>query len=439
MNNDPRILLSFEPVGRPIEQRLRATGDLLPRALDIESNGDEISRLLAEAAPSGFNIYDLRPYGRERTELIRGLPTDHELADHKTRRLYVVWPQELATRELWGNELHPDHLVSIRDAWTKNVPLHPVKIDVADDGAYYIEDGNHRVTVATERGIPVVAIFRRRRVSDGWQPQSHAHRINDRVADAIEARKPTGRPTPRPRSARQGGQYVANPAWATAAIADAQSMLETRIPLQWLPRLRDFHGAGQDGIVARLQEYGCGVYGCVYPTHDESVVMKLTTDDTEVQFASNYANALPRRICVEYHHIVRLARKHRDKYGEHNVHLLWRDSAEYVGRAGEVLGAKGVKLIEQQFHAAQQAYRAVGKGYSTPQIHAFVRAWLATCEAMARQTEVPALRELGDGMVETFADQRILFGDVHINNIGLVQDSWVITDPGNIAVIEDYD
>lgn len=435
MTNDPRVLLSFEPVGRPLEQRLRVTGELLPRPLDsIASDGDEMSLLMKEAAPSGFSIYDVRPYGREPTALIRGLPTDAELDDDRGRRLYLVWPQELASRPLWGNELHPDHLVSIRDAWTHGVALPPIVIDVTANGDYYIEDGNHRLTVATERGIPVVASFRR--AQPGWEPQRHAHRINTRVQGGAKPRQQYRATIRKP--ARHAG-FVSNPAWATAAIADAQAMLETRIPLQWLPRLRDFHSAGADGIVARLKEYGCGVYGCVYPTYDDSVVMKLTTDDTEVQFASNYANTLPRRICVEYHHIVRLARKHRDKYGEHNVHLLWRDSAESVGHAAEVLGARGVAIIEKQFEAAQQAYRAVGKGYSLPQIRAFVRAWLATCEAMARQTEVPALRELGDGLVETFADQRILFGDVHINNIGLVDGRWVITDPGNIAIIEDYD
>lgn len=241
-----------------------------------------------------------------------------------------------------------------------------------------------------------------------------------------------------PKVRNPASNYVPNPAWATDLIARAYTTLEETVPSEWLPRLKDMTASGPQSVSATLNEYGCGVYGCVYPTLSKDVVMKVTRDDTEADFALRYANALGRPICVSYHMVLKLSEQHEG----HDVHLLWRDSATKVGEVQRVLGDRAVELIDVQHLAAQHAYRGMLDGVSMEQTRRDVAAWLTTCEAMARQTEVVQLREFGDGLVEIFADQRIFFGDIHTGNLGIVMKAgrshWVITDPGNIAVIEDY-
>jgi hypothetical protein len=224
---------------------------------------------------------------------------------------------------------------------------------------------------------------------------------------------------------------VVNPPWVTDLIARTYETLADTIPAAWLPRLGDFRPAGGRVIAAEVREYGCGSYGCVFPTNDPKVVMKVTQDDTEVQFATTLANDLVMPICVHYHHAIELAATH---HGE-AVYFLWRQSAEEVGKLWQVLGAAAVGLVNQQHHAAQYAYEMISAG-EIDHMGPAIGQWLERCEAMARQTQVPALRSLGEGLVEVYRAQHVFFGDVHEGNLGLVEGRWVITDPGHVAVID---
>jgi len=242
---------------------------------------------------------------------------------------------------------------------------------------------------------------------------------------------------------------VDNPAWSSRVLAQIYEQLEDRagdVPPQWLPRLADVRAHGK-GISVHANEYGCGAYGCVYPTLDPHVVLKITADDTEAQFAAQIAPDLARPICVYYH---RVLEPHGavDQRGS-QVYLLWRESAEHVGEIGDVLGQKAQDLVDAQHVAATAAYSAVraierGSGKIRQRERDAVREalhrWIGTCEAMARQIEIPELRPLGEGFVEVYETQNVLFGDVHAGNLGLVRrpdgDRWVITDPGHIAVVD---
>jgi hypothetical protein len=243
-----------------------------------------------------------------------------------------------------------------------------------------------------------------------------------------------------------------NPPWATKIVADTYGSLRGQgIPARWMPRLQDMVPIGGDGVEASIREYGCGAYGCVYPTLDDKVVLKLTADDTEAEFAANLAPTLERPICVRYYTVSR-PEGAVDKKGS-QVYLLWRESADYVGKISEFLdettgdedkGDEAHDLISKQHQAAQLAYRAIngeiGGGRPHEVMRRSIAAWLETCEAMARQTKVPELRELGDGLVEVYRAQQIFFGDIHAGNLGLVHrpdgDHWVITDPGHVAVVD---
>ena len=250
-------------------------------------------------------------------------------------------------------------------------------------------------------------------------------------------------------------QLVRNPGWVTEIIASAYEMLEDTVEPQWLPRLDHVEGQGST-VSGRLQEYGCGAYGCVFPTLDPTVVMKVTTDDTEAEFAANLAATLERPICVNYHTVIGLNAVHDGR----KVYLLWRDSAEYVGKIVDVLDERGdgdlaESYISEQHMRAQLAFRSLAevqdaialrgrtprsasKKRSSSRLGLMAGSWSAKTWPSRRRSR--ELAELGRGLVHVFRHQGIFFGDIHAGNLGLVHrngDRWVITDPGHVAVVDE--
>lgn len=235
---------------------------------------------------------------------------------------------------------------------------------------------------------------------------------------------------------------VCNPPWVTRIIGDAYEAMREIVQSSWLPLLENVQSRGE-AIRAEVREYGCGHYGCVFPTGDPNVVLKVTTDETEAEFAAKYANGLEPMICVMYHQALKLPVKHEGR----DVYLLWRESAEYVGQIdtyidaerGSQAGDHAAFLMDAQHQAGQQAYAAVYRNESDAQKRVSLQAWAAACRRMASDPMVPELRPLGLGLVDNYHEQRILFGDVHLGNVGRVQRGdayhWVITDPGHIAVV----
>lgn len=238
---------------------------------------------------------------------------------------------------------------------------------------------------------------------------------------------------------------VPNPPWASAAIADAYESIQRKFHNQplYLPEFSAVWPSTEErgAITAIVQEYGCGVYGCVYPTLDPRTVIKVTTDDTEAQFAQKYANNLVKPICVHYRAAMPLGHKHDGR----EIYLLWRESAEHVGGIVEYISThRGLdeddiyEAIGVQHSAAQIAYGAFidAKGRWNRVLESAILRWLAGCEQMSR---IPELSTIGHGMVEVYAEQGILFGDIHDGNIGMVtregRPTWVITDPGHIGVV----
>lgn len=235
-------------------------------------------------------------------------------------------------------------------------------------------------------------------------------------------------------------------------LAGGFEALEDTIPAKWMPRLTDVKFQGQGRLSAAPKQYGCGAYGCVYPTLDPKVVLKITEDETEGDFAATIAGDIVRPICVKYHQVISIA----PEQTEHTTYLLWREAAEKVGDIVKTVAdhdeydrdhADAVEryakaLIDDQHKAAQLAYEAIEHAAPVATQKRMITAWLESCEKMARQIKVPELREIGDGLVEVYAANRVFFGDLHEGNFGLVSREdgphWVITDPGHVAVIS-YD
>jgi hypothetical protein len=237
-------------------------------------------------------------------------------------------------------------------------------------------------------------------------------------------------------------RFKANPTWATDALARSWELMADAVQPAWYPRLDSVKATSSDQITGEVHEFGCGKYGCVYPTHDPNIVVKVTTDSTEAEFAAHLSQDLVRPVCVAYHTVISLDRRYKNR----PVYLLWREAAYKVGRIDVVLGRQAENMVNVQHEAAKVAFKALNgvevdiRGHPHEVMRIALGNWLSTCEAMARQTKVPELRALGDGMVEVYGQQRIFFGDVHSGNLGIVHRSdgghWVITDPGHVAVVD---
>lgn len=235
---------------------------------------------------------------------------------------------------------------------------------------------------------------------------------------------------------RNGRSFVGNPAWATDALASSWDLMAEAVPAAWRPILESVKASPGNRLSGLVHEHGCGQYGCVFQTSDPEIVLKVTTDETEAEFAHQLSPTLTRPICVYYRSVISMNAEH----GGNRIFLLWRESAAEVGNIGHVLGRAANDLINTQHAAAQSAYNAVWNGQPPEVIQTEITAWLLACEAMARQKVVPQLRELGDGLVEVYGQQRIFFGDIHAGNVGLVHRAdgphWVVTDPGHVAVVD---
>jgi hypothetical protein len=266
-----------------------------------------------------------------------------------------------------------------------------------------------------------------------WRGGQTPENVHASTAMVVEAFREL--PVPNP----WRGHLVPNPPWVTAALANSYEMLERQIPPRWLPELARVT-ARRGRLEAKFIEFGCGAYGCVLPTHDPKTVLKVTTDDTETEFAAKLSPDLAVPIVVDYRMVASVAAKHQGR----PIALLWREAADHVGKIVEVLGGQDAayrvvikKLIDDQHAIAQYAYKALNEGELTKAMMG-IKYWIEMCERMA-EGPVPELRPLGRGLVEVYARQRIFFGDLHAGNLGLVHredgDAWVITDPGHVAVI----
>ncbi len=229
---------------------------------------------------------------------------------------------------------------------------------------------------------------------------------------------PTPNPTPR---------FIPNPAWLTRAMAVSYEDLERMAPPQWMPRLEAVRSKGKK-LQASVKEYGCGAYGCVVPTLDDGVVLKATTDASEVEFATKMAASLVAPVCVHYFMAVATDARWRGD----PVTLLWRESADQVGKLAEVDG-EAAQAVRLQHLKAQDAYVAMLDHEEAPRELVI---WADSVTAMATHH---ALRVVATGMLAIYRQQKIALLDVHEGNLGLCdrdgRPTWVITDPGNVVVI----
>ncbi len=254
----------------------------------------------------------------------------------------------------------------------------------------------------------------------------------------------------------------------------------------WAPRLLP-------GKKFSLEEYGCGYYGCVFPTSDPAVVCKLTSDHTEAFFvaAAMSIGEWPEGI-VRYYGIYRIPGV------EHNrrpLFVLWREAATEVGTVLKSPYSGGVTryLPEEERAAAQYDVRSredfakslrLFKEYAglvrdtlrrAPDRFAMIKeseryeewAWdfvsraesenrlppldrihgaqriaggLTYLERLAIEMENQELSYQTAGALKFYLDEGLLLADVHPGNVGLVESRTgktpVITDPGQAVPLD---
>jgi hypothetical protein len=272
-------------------------------------------------------------------------------------------------------------------------------------------------------------------------------------------------------------------AWVDSIMTQVWPALVQRVPREMLPRQIESKRASAR---IKVEEYGCGHYGCVMPTGKPGIVCKLTSDPTEVAFVE-YAAAIadddgwPEGI-VKYVEMFKIAgssgRRGRD------VALLWREEAFEVGylmrglpagtdgymyreatRFTQLLGrykdhasvvrkiltrsANPQKLLDEAKRYEDWAWRrlndpAVARAGQQFKGGQAVAAELAICANFATSM---LNNEVGNHVgeaLEFYQERGLLLADVHANNIGKVARDpvdpddrlTVITDPGHAVVLK---
>lgn len=219
-----------------------------------------------------------------------------------------------------------------------------------------------------------------------------------------------------------------NPAWVARTLAHTFDTMEHGIPPQWMPKQDVLHAKGST-LVSKVTEYGCGAYGCALPTLDPKIVLKITTDDTEAQFAEKLAKTLVVPVCVKYEAVLKTDMTHQGR----TITLLWREEAKDIGK----LAGKSEDLVADQHAAAQDAFELIVDGVRGADVNAALANWEKKVDAMKKSAE---LEWLARGMLRVYREQGIFFGDMHAGNIGRCPREgtlrWVITDPGHIVVVQ---
>lgn len=262
---------------------------------------------------------------------------------------------------------------------------------------------------------------------------------------------------------------IENPPWANKIIKNNKALIAQTVSSEWIP--------------SNLLELGCGHYGCVYSTHDDEVVFKITSDSTEAEFIQLAAPwGWPEGI-VKYHKIVKLDGTYRGR----QTYGIWREAAIEVGlnpfrfmdgyeRSNATIFSWNLTKFQQHAKRLKQYFKLPGtraerlekvkklenwawksihlddaKGMRGLSLHYFIfpkieslkgeflaAASLRACEIIAEQMGSSLMSDLVGEALQFYLEHNIVIGDLHTNNVGKVDrynESWVITDPGHIIVL----
>jgi hypothetical protein len=141
----------------------------------------------------------------------------------------------------------------------------------------------------------------------------------------------------------------ANPiSWVDQALTRKWDAITARVRPEWLPR----QISGKK--VRHFQEYGCGHYGCVYPTTQPGIVFKVTSDPTEAFFVA-YVLRTKQQVdgLVGYHQVLAIEGESRRN---RPVFVIVRDEAMHVGNVREVLDERETHRLRFSLYYMQDLH-----------------------------------------------------------------------------------
>jgi len=273
-----------------------------------------------------------------------------------------------------------------------------------------------------------------------------------------------------------------NPPWADKAVEANRTRIVRAFGKKSLPEL------ATPTDKTKYVEYGCGHYGCVYPTQEMGKVLKITSDPTEVALvkyilkngsAKEYLSGL-----VRYYKILNLntryrkrdvyailreeafdvgamtedklyreqsrkisaflwfARHVRDMYVKHGSkpgfnnkvdlsYTRWRDTVEYNNN-NLIIGGSEFRYIDM--YSLRNSWKIPSWIKSSDRAGFALVGALAAAEDIA---QTPEITDIGETLMWFLCKGKLL-ADVHLNNIGKVireenyrEPMFVITDPGH--------
>lgn len=224
--------------------------------------------------------------------------------------------------------------------------------------------------------------------------------------------------------------------------------------------------------------YGCGAWGCVYPTKNKDVVLKLTLDYHEALYASatHYFGESPEGISKHYAVAQTSSRLYKKP-----VFAIWRESVYLPGKAYEwypgvdrSIVARFIKTLHACSHFSLVAHASCERGVtalsksvppmptSTKDIETMDAAAETSsgarffCEGMRggrrlafalsafrRYAEIGAKEGFASTIFEAliwYLERGVVLADVHSGNVGIARrgdaDVPVIFDPGHACIID---
>jgi len=272
----------------------------------------------------------------------------------------------------------------------------------------------------------------------------------------------------------QGKPPSRNPPWTTRALARDWSAMQAQVAPEWMPVFSKPHASKKGELVVTLDALGCGAYGCVLPTSDPAVVLKVTSDDSEAKFATEILPDKSEIAKDGFVHYLDTAALHSEHKGS-ELTALWRQSAEDVGNLADV-EPDLVPLVDHSWSVAQVAleqivtagedaddllqeaaaipadpanifeanidlegYEVADQIYDSGTDAEQVARALDYFRSANEQMKGTPLARVGAAL-NALLDEGVFVGDVHEGNLGRVVDDdgnedWVITDPGNVIIL----
>lgn len=143
-----------------------------------------------------------------------------------------------------------------------------------------------------------------------------------------------------------------NPAWVDAVMISVWDELQSTVGSKALPVPYE----SGDDLPVTFREYGCGSWGCVYPTSTDGLVVKVTSDESEAAFIQDAINEAKRygfpEGMVRYYMVAKVsgAKRLSPRGDEYNsIYVIWREGVDHVGEEAIDMARRdyGFKHVDQ--------------------------------------------------------------------------------------------